>query len=717
MSSPVPTSSRCPSASAAGATEGHMCRTTISDTRTRRGAGQPAPAANTAATWPPASSKGTSCASNAGTSPMSCSIAATKSSSASNTRPRWTPRAADHRYERCTWFTSAGVWCSAATSAASRATAVSGRGTSSTCTAASLARRSPVARCRASLRSRVDERGSEGWHVTSDAGTTAATLVRGGTTERRSGEQPAARFALLLAADQDPAALRQRLLVELSSLRASVAPLSRLDPRVLVAEMRDRTFEGSPRAAVFGAAHGLAEHLGVDEAEPDLPTPYFPVPPPPAVSPAVNASAAAFPPGCWVPEEPDLPVGWALERIDAAGAWALSEKAGKPVRGQGVVIAQPDTGVTAHAELEQALSGVGWDTLDDDSDPTDPLTGKNPGHGTGTASVAVSRAVLEVSGSAPEALLMPIRAVSSVVEITQVSVAAAIDWAGDHGAAVITMSRGGLPSMSLHRALRRAVAADVIVLAAAGNCVRAVVWPARYDECIAVAGTDARAHMWQGSCGGAAVDVAAPAQNVYRASVPPGGPPGAGIGQGQGTSYAVALTAGVAAVWLAHHGRDNLLRDAHARGETVQAMFVRILRASARRPAGWDDSDLGAGIVDARGLLAADLELGLGVPTAVTAAVTGDPREVARRSVRSLVAETVGPAAADDPAFDWDRHGAELAAALLDRQLGARAVRSDGSSVPAVSPELAADLTNPALRAALRLDDSVPAQVKSADPA
>ena len=42
------------------------------------------------------------------------------------------------------------------------------------------------------------------------------------------------------------------------------------------------------------------------------------------------------------------------------------------------------------------------------------------------------------------------------------------------------MSLGGIPPFALERAVRRAVAADVIVLAAAGNCVQFVVWPARY---------------------------------------------------------------------------------------------------------------------------------------------------------------------------------------------------------------------------------------------
>ena len=287
-------------------------------------------------------------------------------------------------------------------------------------------------------------------------------------------------------------------------------------------------------------------------------------------------------------------------------AWAFSTAQGRPGRGLGVVIAQPDTGVVAHAELDGVVRVGGWDVLDHDPDPTDPLDGLNPGHGTGTASVVVSPESRVVAGSAPAASHMPIRTVTTVVQVTQVAVAEAIGHAVDSGAHVITMSLGGLPAAVLERAVRRAVAADVIVLAAAGNCVRTVVWPARYAECVAVAGTNAADGMWRGTCRGPAVDIAAPGQNVLKAEVASG----TAVGQGQGTSYAVALIAGVAALWLAHHGRADLLAAARARGETLQDMFLRLLQATARRPAGWDSGEMGAGIADARALLAADLDAG-----------------------------------------------------------------------------------------------------------
>ncbi|NAZ86530.1 S8 family peptidase, partial [Kineococcus indalonis] len=391
---------------------------------------------------------------------------------------------------------------------------------------------------------------------------------------------------------------------------------------------------------------------------------------------------------------------WALRALRVPGAWAFSEERGRPARGSGVVVAQPDTGTTDHPELAGVQLVEGFDVLDDDADATDPLGWGSPGHGTATGSVLVSPSSRVITGSAPRARHLPVRAVESVVRITQVSVARAIDGAVARGAHVVTMSLGGIPAFSLHRALRRAVAADVLVLAAAGNCVRFVVWPARYDDCIAVGGSTVHDGTWRGSSRGAAVDVCAPAENVLRAVVPAGG---AEVQQGQGTSFAVALTAGVAALWLAHHGRANLVAAAHERGETLQEMFRRLLRATARRPEGWDPFAYGAGIVDAEALLRAPLDLGGGREAA---APPSDPAVRAARSVQSLVAEVAGPEAVQAD-VDWHRFGPEIATALLvDRLAGLREEgppREAGAAAPPVSADLAAAVREPRLRAALGL--------------
>jgi serine protease len=527
--------------------------------------------------------------------------------------------------------------------------------------------------------------------------------IRAGTVVRHPGTavQPA-RFALVLDPTADPVNRASAIEADLAAVSAQVRPLSTLDPQVLVVEIPGRAFGG--QAVAFTAAYALEDAFGLEAAEPDLPTDLFPEPEPGAPDVSPVPEALEFPFGCQAPREDALdqtPL-WALEAMRVPQAWAFSEARQRPDRGAGVIVAQPDTGITRHAELEGILHVPGFDVLDDDPDPTDPLVsgfGDNPGHGTAAASVLVSLSAGRVTGSAPRAQHMAIRAIESVIRVTQVTVARAIDWAVEHGAHVITLSLGGIPSFSLNRALRRAVQSDVIVLAAAGNCVGAVVWPARYDECIAVAGVDVRDARWRGSSHGAAVDVSAPAENVLRATVP------VGVDQGQGTSFAVALTAGVAALWLAHHGRANLIAVARARGETVQVMFNRLLRATARRPVGWDSAEMGTGIVDAQALLAADFDLGLGREIVE---VPADARDAAVSTVESLVAELLGPDATREQSVDWYRYGPELAAVLLRRCLdtlprvtGAQPESSAES--PEVSPYLASAVVNPQLRAGLGL--------------
>ena len=354
---------------------------------------------------------------------------------------------------------------------------------------------------------------------------TVVALVHAATVPRTGSDDPLpARFALELRPDQDPAAVGAAVEQVLADLRARVSPLSALDPEVLVLDLLDRALAAARPAACFAAGYALADRFDLVGAEPDLPTAFFPEQDRLRLSRSRGGALSGFPPGCWVDPEPALEPtpAWAIDRMHVPAAWAFSEQSGRPSRGEDVVVAQPDTGITPHVELVGVAFVPGFDVIDDDNDPTDPLTELgNPGHGTGTASVLVSLDSYVVTGSAPRARLMPIRTIESVVRIRQITVARAIDWAIQEGAHVVTMSLGGIPASALHRAISRAVEADMIVLAAAGNCVRLVVWPARYDECIAVAATNAADQPWPGTCRGAPVDISAPGQNVYRAVVPP----------------------------------------------------------------------------------------------------------------------------------------------------------------------------------------------------
>jgi hypothetical protein len=110
---------------------------------------------------------------------------------------------------------------------------------------------------------------------------------------------------------------------------------------------------------------------------------------------------------------------------------------------------------------------------------------------------------------------------------------------------------------------------------------------------------------WSGSSRGSEVDISAPGQAVWIAATNKG-PNGAvfSVEQGDGTSFAVAAVAGIAALWLAHH--DPAAVAAKYGGRT-QEVFRGLVAQTCRTPAGWDTTRYGAGIVDAKALLEAPL--------------------------------------------------------------------------------------------------------------
>ncbi|MGH9254260.1 MAG: S8 family peptidase [Vicinamibacterales bacterium] len=326
---------------------------------------------------------------------------------------------------------------------------------------------------------------------------------------------------------------------------------------------------------------------------------------------------------------------WSLRSANVIHAWTLF---GTRKPGAGVVVGHPDTGFTPHPDLAdpaRLLIGQGFDFDDDDPNPVDDLDDgflDNPGHGTGTGSVIVSsRGAASglppgefVSGVAPFASLIPIRTTESVVLFSMRGLRRAIDHAVAKGAHVISISLGGpLPSPALKDAVRRATDAGTIVLAAAGNQVRVVVFPAAFEEAIAVAASTFTDGEWSGSSRGDAVDITAPGASVWRARVErgSGAPFRFSVNRGSGTSFAVATTAGVAALWVSFHGFDNLVNRYGAR--QISRVFKSLLQSTCRTPAGWDTDNFGPGIVDARALLAEPL------PDAAPARKLRDPRRAA----------------------------------------------------------------------------------------
>jgi thermitase len=280
-------------------------------------------------------------------------------------------------------------------------------------------------------------------------------------------------------------------------------------------------------------------------------------------------------------------------------------------QGEGILVGHPDTGYSDHPQLNEPgrlLVAQGFDFEDDDADARDDFSGFFPGHGTSTGSVIMSGmdSTASIVGVAPRCKLIPLRVTTSVVLTSFSKLAEAIRFAADQGHHVLSISLGGpFWSRYLSRAVDYALERGVIIVSAAGNVWPFVVYPARLDGVIAAAACNCARSVWPDSATGPAVDITAPGQSVWRALAERSG---FSTGRSSGTSFATAIVAGTAALWLAHHNRDHLLGRYGARG--IPRVFKELLLSHGfDRPPGWDTTNLGPGILNAARLLSAPLPL------------------------------------------------------------------------------------------------------------
>jgi subtilisin family serine protease len=266
-----------------------------------------------------------------------------------------------------------------------------------------------------------------------------------------------------------------------------------------------------------------------------------------------------------------------------AGKTIRLQEAHRLARGQGVTIAVIDTGIDdAHPELRGAIAGK-YDAVGNGPARPEP-------HGTEIAGILAARA--ELTGVAPEAKLLSVRAFSggtkSPARSTSLQLLKGIDWAYESGAKIMNMSFTGPQDPLLERMIKSAAQKGVIVVAAAGNegPKAPPVYPAAYAEVIAVTATDEKDRLYAKANRGDYVFIAAPGVDI----VAPGLKGGYGISSG--TSLAAAHVSGVVALLME--------RDAKLKAEEIRA----ILASGARQPAEpLGKQAAGAGILDAAGAL------------------------------------------------------------------------------------------------------------------
>ena len=263
-------------------------------------------------------------------------------------------------------------------------------------------------------------------------------------------------------------------------------------------------------------------------------------------------------------------------------------------RGAGIVVGVVDTGVdVTHPYLQPNLEPNGFDFIDQDPDPAetrdfldndgDGLVDEQFGHGTFVASL-----VLAV---APEARILPVRALNDDGIGTTGTIAAGIVWAVDNGAHVINVSVD-IPSApeAVREAIQYAEAREVVVAAAGGNSGdNQVIFPARFSDVIAVAAVDGTGVVPDFSNVGSMVNLVAPGVDLIGAYPMAENP--AGTARWSGTSFSAPLVSGSAALVIsAFPGlrSDEVIRKLEDTAMSVDAlnpMLVGRLGAGLVQPA------------------------------------------------------------------------------------------------------------------------------------
>jgi hypothetical protein len=391
--------------------------------------------------------------------------------------------------------------------------------------------------------------------------------------------------------------------------------------------------------AAFEEAYRIGQEAGATRSEPLFALSLATTRVPPAAAGTRGVDEEKHDPRAtndvlWSHRQARVPDAWQLLRTKKGAA------AGKEAAG--VVIAHPDTGFLTHPEIwsaDAAASPVwtakGRDYYREDDDATDELIDEglldNPAHGTGSGSAIVSPAGCQLAGAkncptgiAAGARLVPLRVGKSVIHFdTRRMTQAILDASGPDRSRVkadtqvMSISMGGVPSWALWKAVTKAESRGYLIIAAAGNYVGTVVWPARFESVISVAATNFGCRPWAHTSKGSRIDFSAPGESVWRATI--NGSKEFVTGMGIGTTYATATSAGVAALWIALHKGDPAFEQLRKDGRMVHA-FRTLARETATRPGsadgkrsdcdpgvGWKADEMGAGIIDAAALLSRPL--------------------------------------------------------------------------------------------------------------
>ncbi|WFE63931.1 S8 family serine peptidase [Micromonospora sp. WMMD714] len=286
---------------------------------------------------------------------------------------------------------------------------------------------------------------------------------------------------------------------------------------------------------------------------------------------------------------------WHLTYLNASAAQQISQ-------GAGVVVAVPDSGVDRHPDLiRNLLPGVDIIRGGDGDGRED-----RDGHGTGMAGLIAAHGQKNNRGTlgiAPHAKILPIFYSPPRKDGDVDDLAAGIEYATAKHADIISISAVAEASVRLQRAVRAALSANIVIVAASGNRPNSpsVGYPASEIGVLSVGGVGPDGNHASISVSGPEIDVVAPAVDIYSTSID------GKYRKGTGTSDATAIVAGAAA----------LVRSKYPYLPAAEVVHRLTATAVDKGPPGRDD-EYGYGVIDLVAALTADVPpLGFESVTAV----------------------------------------------------------------------------------------------------
>lgn len=275
---------------------------------------------------------------------------------------------------------------------------------------------------------------------------------------------------------------------------------------------------------------------------------------------------------------------WHLRYLKVAEAHKLSQ-------GAGVTVAVIDTGVDPHPDLRSNLL-PGTETF---PDGTGDGRQDVASHGTGMAGLIVAHGQNGNNGAlgiAPKAKALPIRYARQQGEADQDNIAKGIEWATARKVQIISISVGGGTSPREARAIQEAIAADIVIIAAAGNIPQdyGIGFPASYLGVIATGASDRNGNRAEVSVTGDKMGILAPGVDIYSTSI------NGKYGRGTGTSPSTAIVAGAAA----------LIRSRYPDLSAPEVVH-RLTATAVDKGAPGHDEEYGDGVLDLMAALTADV--------------------------------------------------------------------------------------------------------------